>query len=88
MERTYLRVKEWFEEKEQQKAKGYNIWFNVTYKKVNGIEMIDNTDGYITLDVTILAESEKAVKVHIESGHIVGSYKGWTTWIPKSCIAQ
>ena len=84
MERTHIKVKEWFERKEQEKAKAYHIWFSVMY---NEKDEIDTTDGYVKLDASILAETEKAVKVHIESGFIDGSSKGWTTWIPKSCIA-
>lgn len=34
----------------------------------------------------VLSESEKAIQVILGTGDIVGSYKGWKTWLPKSVI--
>ena len=80
-----IKVKEWFEAKEQEKAKKYNIYFQIAERNENGT--IKSENGYVSVVGEILAETEKAVKCHIESGDVVGSYKGWTTWIPKSVIA-
>lgn len=84
--RTVLRIKEWFEEKEQNKASAYNIYFQIADRNEDG--SIKREDGFVSLVCEILAESEKAVKVHIESGDVVGSAKGWTTWVPKSVVAE
>lgn len=79
-----IKVKEWFYDKEASKAKVYNIFFNVEYKD----GMINRENEMVTLSsVDVLAETEKAIKVEIATGAVVGSSKGWTTWIPKSVIA-
>ena len=35
----------------------------------------------------VLKETEKAVHVVLSTGDVVGSIKGWKTWITKSVIA-
>lgn len=45
-------------------------------------------DGYKLVRVQeVLKETEKAVQVVLSTGNVVGSIKGWRTWIPKSVIA-
>lgn len=79
-----IRIKQWFEEKVQREAKHHNVWLDLKNDE-NGIEVID---GYVTAYVDeVLAESEKAIKVRLYSGSVVGSVHGWVTWIPKSVIA-
>ena len=36
----------------------------------------------------VLNESEKAIKVRLATGEVVGSYKGWVAWVPKSVICE
>ena len=84
-ERTTLRIKEWFVDKEADKAARYNMFFEYFKRNENGTRIVEN--GYIELICEKLAESEKAVKVTIQTGDVVGSTKGWTTWVPKSQIA-
>lgn len=84
--RTTLKVKKWFADKEQDKASRYNVFFQVAERNEDGT--IKCEDGFVSLVAEILAESEKAVKAHICSGDVVGSIKGWTTWIPKSVISE
>ena len=80
----FIGVKEWFYDKEHDKATRYNIFMDYE-RDENGLANI--VDGYIFLKVEkILGKSEKAIHVRISSGDVVGSYKGWTCWIPKSLI--
>jgi len=49
---------------------------------------VEVIDGYMTVYVEEeLKETEKAIQVRLSTGDCVGSYKGWTLWIPKSQIA-
>jgi len=81
--KTRLTVKEWFAEKIQREASRYDMWIDFEYK--NGQSNMEN--GLVTIKVfEKLAETEKAIKVKLETGYVVGSVKGWTTWIPKSVI--
>lgn len=71
-------IKEWFFNKQEDIARTYNCF----------IDKKDDTDGYVKVLVEEqIKESEKAVQVKLATGSIVGSYKGWTCWIPKSVIA-
>ena len=80
-----IKVKEWFYKKTDGVAKSYNTF--IDYERTpEGSRNVVN--GFVTLYAReIIAESEKAIKVCLESGAVVGSYKGWTTWIPKSVMA-
>lgn len=50
--------------------------------------MVISENGYVVVKVIeVLKESEKAVEVVLSTGDVVGSYKGWKAWIPKSTIA-
>ena len=82
-----LAVKEWFEEKEQEKAKRYNVYFTFTRRTEDSLRMPLVENGYVYLKGEVMEETEKARKCHIESGDILGSYNGWTCWIPKSVMA-
>ena len=81
----WIKIKEWFEEKIQNDARRYHMSIDVAYK--NGY--IDVVDDCVFVCVQEkLSETEKAVKVVLSTGYIDGSYKGWTTWIPKSVICE
>lgn len=84
-----LRIKEWFYYKTSEVAEGYNTFIDVTeYSRVDGVLTADK-DGYVEVIVReVLNETEKAIHVVLDSGSIVGSVKGWKTWIPKSVIAK
>lgn len=78
----YISVKEWFFNKEQDKAEKYNTFFDF---ERNEDETIKGENGYVFAEVEeIITETEKAIQVRIATGGVVGSYKGWTCWIPKS----
>lgn len=84
-----LRVKEWFYYKTCDVAESYNTFIDVTeYSRVNGVLTADK-NGFVEVIVReVLNETEKAVQVVLDSGSVVGSVKGWKTWIPKSVIAK
>jgi hypothetical protein len=81
---NYIAVKEWFFDKEQEKAEKYNVFMDFA-RNEDGTQKIEN--GYIFAKVEeIMKESEKAIQVRVSTGEVVGSYKGWICWIPKSLI--
>ena len=83
--RRTMTVKEWVIDKAQDTASRYNMFIDFV-RDENGNRKIVN--GCVTVIVEEkLAESEKAVKVRLQTGEIVGSSKGWTLWIAKSQIA-
>lgn len=83
-----LKVKEWIIEKAQRTATKYNVFIDYT-RRTDDIEckpLVE--DGYVYVNIEeIIEETEKAIKVKLASGEVVGSCKGWTLWIPKSQIA-
>lgn len=88
-ERQELKVKEWVIDKAQRTATCYNVFIDYARRDDNnyGLPLVE--DGYVFVKVEeVLDETEKAVKVRLESGSVVGSYNGWTLWLPKSQIAE
>ena len=80
----YLAVKEWFFDKEQDKAEHYNVFMDFERKEDGTVKVVD---GYVFAKIEeAIKETEKAIQVKISSGDVLGSYKGWTCWIPKSLI--
>ena len=75
--RKSIKIKEWFYDKQQATAGRYNCY----------IDKRDSEEGYVEVSAEQLKESEKAIQVRLETGSVVGSFKGWTCWIPKSVIA-
>lgn len=86
---TELKVKEWFIDKEQDKASSFNIYFQYARRTEGNVRTPLREDGcvYVSIEEE-LGESEKAVHVKIASGDVVGSGKGWKVWIPKSVIVR
>ena len=82
MERKQLKVKEWIIDREQSKATGYNVFMDFERDDSTGTRKV--TDGFLTVTVTVISETEKAIRINIESGLVVGSSAGWITWVPKS----
>ena len=81
----FVKVRDWFIDKTQITAKKYNTFIDV-YSR-NEDDVIISEDGYYTVKIMeVLSESEKAIQVVLGTGDIVGSYKGWKTWLPKSVI--
>ena len=79
-----IKVKKWFYEKTNDTAKSYNTFIDYERDENSMMRVVDDV---VTLYAReILSETEKAVKVCLESGAVVGSCKGWTTWIPKSVV--
>lgn len=85
---TIIKIKDWFLDKTQDTARRYNTWIDVFSRdEETGMEI--SIDGYKSVRVQeVLKETEKAVQVVLSTGDVVGSIKGWRTWIPKSVIAQ
>lgn len=81
-----MKVKAWFIDREEEKANRYNMYIDIDSRGENNMIVTDE-NGYYTVRGRILRESEKAVYVDLSTGDIVGSGKGWKTWIPKSLIA-
>ena len=80
-----LKVKEWFYNRESDKAVRYGITFEVTRRTDDIATMPLVEDGCVYLRVNkILKESEKAIQVELENGGYGNSNKNWTCWIPKS----
>lgn len=83
--RQSMKVKEWIIDKAQRTAADYNCWIDFE-RDEQGMRKVEN--GYLTVIVDeVLAETEKAVQVRLQTGEVVGSYKGWKLWIPKSQIS-
>lgn len=83
---NYLAVKEWFFNKEQDKATHYNVFMDFERNENSTIKV---ADGYVFAKIEeVIKETEKAIQVKISSGDVIGSYKGWTCWIPKSLIKR
>ena len=86
MNRGFVRVKEWFLDKQQDIARGYNCFIDTPERNEFGMAVVE--DGFVQVWVDfVLGETEKAVHVVLATGEVVGSVKGWKCWIPKSCIA-
>lgn len=83
MKSEVLKVKEWFFEKIKDEASRYNTYLDADYE--DGELVVEDGCVFAQIEERI-AESEKAIKVRFASGHIDGSCKGWTTWVPKSII--
>lgn len=84
-----LKVKEWIIDKAQATASGYNVYIDYARRdEEHGTPIVEDGYVYVLLDEPILEETEKAIKVRLTSGLVVGSYKGWTLWIPKSQIME
>lgn len=83
-----VRVKEWLFDKMHADAKRYNIYMDYAKRKDDdSIGIPVDEDGYVTIFAReVLAESEKAYKFTFESGRLIGSCNGWTTWVPKSAV--
>lgn len=80
-----LKVKEWFLNKTQEAATRYNTFIDFERNEDDTILIVD---GYATVFVEEkLAETEKAIQVVLHTGDVLGSYKGWKTWVPKSVVA-
>lgn len=79
-----IKVKTWFYEKMCEAARMYNTFIDVE-RDAEGIRIVRDDCVTVYAD-EFIAESEKAIKVTLRSGAVVGSYKGWTTWIPKSVV--
>lgn len=79
-----LKVKEWFYNKESDKAVRYGITFKVSRRTddIKAIPVVE--DGCVFLKAQVLRETEKAVQVEIENGGYGNSNKDWKCWIPKS----
>ncbi|MBO7735964.1 MAG: hypothetical protein J6S67_25570 [Methanobrevibacter sp.] len=84
MTRTFLNVKTWFIEREQEKATKYNLFIDIENRDENGF--INHENEFQKVIAEVISESEKAIQVILNTGSVVGSAKGWKTWIPKSVI--
>lgn len=84
MKLEILKIKEWFFNKLDNVARGYNVYIDADFE--NGSIVVEDGCVYAQIDERI-EESEKAIKVHFTSdAGYGGSGKGWTTWVPKSVL--
>ena len=82
-----VKVKDWFIDKQQETATRYNCFIDIFSRDDIGKTIA--IDGYYIVSFEeILNETEKAVQVVLRTGDVIGSFKGWKTWIPKSLIKQ
>ena len=80
-----LKIKEWFFDKIEETSSRYNTFIDCE-RNENGTRK--NEDGFIiAIMEEKIEETEKAIRVRLSIGGVVGSVKGWTTWIPKSVLA-
>lgn len=84
MELKVLKIKKWLFDKIAREASAYNTWIDFD-RDDNGLQVVEDGCVYACTR-EIIEETEKAVKVRLESGMVQGSYKGWATWLPKSCV--
>lgn len=83
----YIKFKDWFIEKLEKTSTKYNTWIDIFSRNEIGKTVTDE-NGYFTVCAEeIISETDKAVQVVLHTGDVVGSGKGWKTWIPKSVIA-
>lgn len=87
MVREYMMIKQWVHDREQDKARNFNIYIDYA-ERDDETNMVKVEDGYIKVIACVLAETEKAYKVWLQSGEVVGSAKGWTCWVPKSQVKR
>lgn len=85
--KSVIKVKEWFIDKVQDSAKFYNCFIDYFEKTGLGTPFVDDNGFVFVVAEEILQETEKALKVKLATGDVVGSVKGWTTWIPKSVMS-
>ena len=84
---TEMKIKTWIIDKAQDDARRYNIFFDVTRRTNDDINQRLVEDGCYYMKVEeVLKETEKALQIKLSSGDVIGSYKGWTLWVPKSQI--
>lgn len=76
-----IEMKRWIYDKISEDAKRYNTFIDVEH--VNGY-YADTEKDTVKAIGEILKETEKAIQVKFSTGSVVGSYKGWTAWLPKS----
>ena len=82
-----LKVKSWVIDKAAAEAKRFNTWIDFTRRTDDAARRPLIEDGCVyVLAEEVLSETEKAVRVKLSTGGVVGSTKGWTLWIPKSQI--
>ena len=87
MTRGYAKIKEWFYDKKCEEAKNYKVYIDAYSRDERG-EIVTDENGYITVLIDeVYKETEKAIEVRLGSGYVVGSVKGWKTWVPKSVIS-
>ena len=81
----FLKMPEWLFNKVNRESSNYHIYLDFDRDENGYMEVVY---GCVFAHVEeVLTESEKAIKVRLASGECVGSSKGWTTWLPKSCVA-
>lgn len=81
-----LKVKRWIIDKAQETAGRYNTYIDFARRTDDGRPLVEDGFVYVIAE-EILGESEKAINVRLSSGAVLGSFKGWNVWIPKSQIA-
>lgn len=81
-----MTIKVWVIDKAQDVARKYDTYLNITSRDDNGVICEDKNGCYTVEVVEVVSETEKAMQIKVATGAVVGSYKGWTMWVPKSQI--
>ena len=78
-----INIPAWFYYKLRETSDRYHCYIDVYNRGENGSIP---SDVVMVQAQEVLKETEKAIQVKLITGGVDGSYKGWTTWIPKSLI--
>ena len=83
-----IRIKEWLFDKVQNEARRHNIFIDTPERTNDEFrKAVVHDDGTVlVIAEETLSETDKAIKVRLSSGSVVGSHKGWILWAPKSQI--
>ena len=82
-----LYIKEWLIDKIQAEAGRYDVYIDHPERSEIGTPVV--RDGFVMVVIQeMIKETEKAIYVRLSSGSVVGSYKGWRCWLPKSQIKE
>lgn len=79
-----MKIKKWFMNKVEAESSRYSCY--IDYARNEDGLYDEEDDCYFPYVEEILQETEKALKIRFSTGLVVGSYKGWTTWVPKSVV--
>lgn len=78
-----FKIKEWFANKMNNEARAYRMYVNFDQNEDYSTVV---EDGCVFAAGKILSETEKAYRISFSTNS--DSNKDWTTWVPKSVVAE